>query len=45
MTNIYFYKMTVDNNGAPCAHSGKLTLAICNSILMLKGITRIMRKE
>jgi hypothetical protein len=33
MSNIYFYKMTVDNNGAPCVDKGKLTLAICKPII------------
>jgi len=27
--NIYVYKMTTDNGGAPCVHRGLLSLAIC----------------
>jgi putative DNA base modification enzyme with NMAD domain len=29
MTRIYFYKLRVDNGGAPCVQSGLLSLAIC----------------
>ena len=28
-TKIYFYKMIVDNGGAPCVQDGLLSLAIC----------------
>lgn len=27
--NYYFYRMTTDNGGAPCIHSGRWSLAIC----------------
>ncbi len=28
-TDIYVYKMTADNGGAPCVHRRLLSLAIC----------------
>ncbi len=33
MPKIYFYKLTVDNGGAPCVHNDLLSLAICKPIL------------
>lgn len=33
MSNIYFYKLTVDNGGAPCIRNGLLSLAICKPLL------------
>lgn len=32
-SNIYVYKLTTDNGGAPCVFEGKLTLAICKPII------------
>ena len=29
MTQVYIYKLTVDDGGAPCVHDGVWTLAIC----------------
>lgn len=33
MPNIYFYKMTADNGGAPCVDGGLLSLAICKPMI------------
>ncbi len=33
MPKIYFYKLTCDNNGAPCVHEGLLSLAICKPMI------------
>ena len=33
MTNIYFYKLTADNGGAPCVRYGLLSLAICKPMI------------
>lgn len=33
MTSFYFYKLTADNNGAPCADSALLSLAICKPLI------------
>ena len=33
MPNIYFYKLTVDDNGAPCVQKGLLSLAICKPMI------------
>lgn len=33
MSRIYIYKMTTDNNGAPCIHKDLLSLAICKPII------------
>jgi hypothetical protein len=33
MQRIYFYKLTVDNGGAPCVQSGLLSLAICKPMI------------
>ena len=30
---VYVYKLTVDNGGAPCVVSGRLSLAICKPII------------
>lgn len=32
-TKIYFYKMTTDNDGAPCVQNGLLSLAICKRMI------------
>ena len=39
MRNVYFYKMTVDNGGAPCVTESLLTLAICKP-----SIRRVAKK-
>jgi hypothetical protein len=31
--NIYVYKMTTDNGGAPCVHRGLLSLSICKPMI------------
>jgi hypothetical protein len=33
MTQIYFYKLTADNGGAPCVQDGMLSLAICKPFI------------
>ena len=33
MQRIYFYKLTVDNGGAPCVQNGLLSLAICKPMI------------
>jgi hypothetical protein len=33
MSKIYFYKMTVDDGGAPCVQNGLLSLAICKPMI------------
>ena len=33
MSKIYFYKLTVDDGGAPCVEKGLLSLAICKPML------------
>jgi len=33
MSQIYFYKLTVDDGGAPCAERGLLSLAICKPMI------------
>jgi hypothetical protein len=33
MNNIYFYKLTADNGGAPCLRYGLLSLAICKPMI------------
>ena len=33
MGKIYYYKLTCDNNGAPCIQDGMLSLAICKPII------------
>lgn len=33
MSKIYFYKLTVDDNGAPCVTSSLLSLAICKPMI------------
>ena len=33
MHNIYFYKLTADNGGAPCVRYGLLSLAICKPMI------------
>jgi hypothetical protein len=33
MNNIYFYKLTADNGGAPCVRYGLLSLAICKPMI------------
>jgi hypothetical protein len=33
MQRIYFYKLTVDNGGAPCVRNGLLSLAICKPMI------------
>lgn len=33
MPNIYFYKLTADNGGAPCVQDGLLSLAICKPMI------------
>ena len=33
MRRIYFYKLTTDNNGAPCVQDGLLSLAICKPMI------------
>ena|SRR6266853_6418436 len=33
MSRIYFYKLTVDDGGAPCAERGLLSLAICKPMI------------
>ena len=33
MPKIYFYKLTCDDNGAPCVHDGMLSLAICKPMI------------
>jgi hypothetical protein len=35
---IYMYKMTTDNGGAPCAHDGKLSLAICKPMIRMSAL-------
>lgn len=39
MENIYFYKMTVDNGGAPCVYDNILSLAICKPGIRLSAVT------
>lgn len=33
MGKIYYYKLTCDNNGAPCVQDGMLSLAICKPMI------------
>jgi Nucleotide modification associated domain 2 len=33
MSDIYFYKLTADNGGAPCVRHGLLSLAICKPMI------------
>src|SRR5258707_15697249 len=33
MPKIYFYKLTVDDGGAPCVEKGLLSLAICKPMI------------
>jgi len=33
MASYYFYKLTVDDGGAPCVHDGMLSLAICKPMI------------
>lgn len=33
MPSIYFYKLTVDDGGAPCVEKGLLSLAICKPMI------------
>ena len=33
MGHIYFYKLTVDDGGAPCVQDGLLSLAICKPMI------------
>jgi hypothetical protein len=33
MRRIYFYKLIVDNGGAPCIRGGLLSLAICKPMI------------
>ena len=35
MSKIYFYKLTVDDGGAPCVKNGLLTLAICKPMIRM----------
>ena len=37
MPKIYFYKLTCDDNGAPCVHDGLLSLAICKPMIRKKA--------
>jgi len=37
MNNIYFYKLTADNGGAPCVRYGLLSLAICKPMIRKTG--------
>lgn len=38
MSKIYFYKMTVDDGGAPCVEKGLLSLAICKPMIRSMAI-------
>lgn len=33
MGTLYFYKLTVDDGGAPCVHNGLMSLAICKPMI------------
>jgi len=37
MPKIYFYKLTCDDNGAPCVQDGLLSLAICKPMIRKKA--------
>ena len=38
MPAIYYYKLKVDDNGAPCVQNGMLSLAICKPMLRRKAV-------
>jgi hypothetical protein len=37
VARIYFYKLTVDDGGAPCVEDGLLSLAICKPFIRVKA--------
>src|SRR6266480_2475513 len=37
MKTLYYYKLTVDDGGAPCVRNGRLSLAICKPMIRTRA--------